>query len=292
MSLALVDSLICFEMPLFAIAHVSTIYWRRDGRFADGQQYAFQSSDYIDDNLVHTARLPFIYAFRDSFGLKDVWQDTKDTFKGSGISYQAYEPAEGGLHYGAGRQKRIRAGLRYSRGGQAKYWLPQPGDEARNKGERGPLTALRHRVDERLAQREGYAPLLPKQADRVVRPDPRRRSSAGDSSDDSDSDAASLDFRSVDEDEENMYQRARRIGYAGFPNVDVTKENRKRKQREVEDGILAGKWTRGAGGRGTTPGGRYNGVGQGRAKGKEKQKANGGYYGGCRLRVSLIRRVS
>ena len=139
-------------------------------------------------------------------------------------------------------------------------------------------------MDERLAQREGYAPLLPKQADRVVRPDPRRRSSAGASSSDSDSDAPSLDFRSADEEEENMYQRARRIGYAGFPNVDVTKENRRRKQREEEDGILAGKWTRGAGGNGSAPGGRYAGVGAGRAKGKGKQ-GGAGYYGGCEFSV-------
>ncbi|KAE8540818.1 hypothetical protein D1P53_003182 [Cryptococcus gattii VGV] len=234
MSLALVDSLICFEMPIFAIAH----------------QYAFQASDYIDHDLVYAARLPFIYAFRDAFGFKDVWQDTIDTFKGRGVSYQAYEPAEGGLHYGVGRQKRIRAGLRYAKGGKQKYWMPKPGDEARMKGQNGLITNMKRKVDERLAQREGYAPLLPQQAARVVHPDPGRytpytsgqRKFDSDSSDDSD--APSLAFHSADEMEDAMYERARRIGYAGFPNVDVSKEEAKRKRREEEEGILKGRWTR------------------------------------------------
>ncbi|WWC68674.1 uncharacterized protein I206_102607 [Kwoniella pini CBS 10737] len=232
MSLALVDSLVCFEMPIFAIAH----------------QYAFQASDYIDQQHMYAARLPFIYALRDAFGLKDVWEDTKDTLKGRGVSYQAYEPAEGGLHYGLGRQRRIRAGLRYSKGGKAKYWMPMPGDEARNKGETGPLSALKRRVDVRLAAREGYAPLLPQQADRVVRDDPNGLENNewnlfGDS-DTSDSDAPSIEFQSVDEEEDLLYERARRIGYAGFPNVDVSKEEAKKRLWEAEEGILAGRWNR------------------------------------------------
>ncbi|WVR03846.1 hypothetical protein IAU60_000843 [Kwoniella sp. DSM 27419] len=234
MSLALVDSLICFEMPIFAIAH----------------QYAFQASDYIDDHLTYAARLPFIYAFRDAFGFKDVWEDTKDTIKGRGVSYQAYEPAEGGLHYGVGRQRRIRAGLRYSKGGKAKYWMPMPGDEARNKGDTGPIAALKRRVDERLAAREGYAPLLPQQAARVVHDDPEGIDESHPlggifESDSSDSDAPSIGFHSVDEEEDGLYERARRIGYAGFPNVDVSKEQKRRRQWEEDEGILAGKWNRG-----------------------------------------------
>ncbi|WVF67157.1 hypothetical protein IAT40_001903 [Kwoniella sp. CBS 6097] len=236
MSLALVDSLICFEMPIFAIAH----------------QYAFQASDYIDRHLIHAARLPFIYALRDAFGFKDVWEDTKDTFKGRGVSYQAYEPAEGGLHYGLGRQRRIRAGLRYSKGGKAKYWMPMPGDEARNKGDTGPLAALKKRVDARLAAREGYAPLLPQQAARVVRDDPDAVDEDADrfgggllDSDSSDSDAPSISFESVDEEEDALYDRARRVGYAGFPNVDVSQEEEKKRRWEEEEGILAGRWNRG-----------------------------------------------
>ncbi|ORY27455.1 organic solute transporter Ostalpha-domain-containing protein [Naematelia encephala] len=275
MSLALVDSLICFEMPIFAIAH----------------QYAFQASDYIDNTLIYAARLPFIYALRDAFGLKDVWQDTKDTIKGRGVSYQAYEPAEGGLHHGAGRQKRIRAGLRYSKGGKSKYWIPIPGNEARNRGERGPLSSLKRRVDERLAAREGYAPLLPKQAANIVHDDPddpdlihQTEWTGMFDSDSEESDAASLDFESVNEEEDQLYERARRIGYAGFPNVDVSKEAKRRKQWEEENGILAGKWVRGGRNEGDgldTPG-RKNG-----RKGKGKGKGKKGVYGAWADRASI-----
>lgn len=38
-----------------------------------------------------------------------------------------------------------------------------------------------------------------------------------------------------------MYERARRIGYAGFPDVDVSQEEKKRRAWEEEEGILAGK---------------------------------------------------
>ncbi|WWC87838.1 uncharacterized protein L201_002732 [Kwoniella dendrophila CBS 6074] len=279
MSLALVDSLVCFEMPIFAIAH----------------QYAFQASDYIDENHIYAARLPFVYAFRDAFGFKDVWEDTKDTLKGKGVSYQAYEPAEGGLHYGLGRQRRIRAGLRYSKGGKAKYWMPMPGDEARNKGETGPISALKRRVDERLAAREGYAPLLPQQAARVVRDDPNGLDEGGIGlfdSDSSESEAPSIEFQSVDEEEDVLYERARRIGYAGFPNVDVSKEEAKKRIWEAEEGILAGKWNRSyshdllrppmsdRGASASSSGSRRSDRSRGKGKGKDKDdKGKKGVYG-------------
>ncbi|KAK6907299.1 hypothetical protein I204_03782 [Kwoniella mangroviensis CBS 8886] len=291
MSLALVDSLVCFEMPIFAIAH----------------QYAFQASDYIDQHHIYAARLPFIYAFRDAFGFKDVWEDTKDTFKGRGVSYQAYEPAEGGLHYGLGRQRRIRAGLRYSKGGKAKYWMPMPGDEARNKGETGPLSALKRRVDVRLAAREGYAPLLPQQAARVVRDDPNgvHEGTFGGifDSDSSDSDAPSISFHSVDEDEDTLYERARRIGYAGFPNVDVSKEEKQKRLWQAEEGILAGKWNRSysndllrppIGDRGTSAssaGSRRSDKSRGKGKGKnDKGKGKKAVYGAWADKVTQVDR--
>lgn len=201
MSLALVDSMICIEMPFFAIAH----------------QYAFQASDYIDTSVIHVARLPFIYAFRDAFGVKDVWEDIKYTFRARGVSYKAYEAADGGLHHDEGRQKRIRAGLRYSRGGKAKYWIQVPGEEQVRRG------------TER-------SPLLPQHSDA------RFQNYDSDSSDASE--AASLDFSSMSESEDALYERARRIGYAGFPNVDVSREQARRRRRQEEDGILAGIWTR------------------------------------------------
>jgi hypothetical protein len=215
-----------------------------------------------------------MYALRDAFGLKDVWEDSKDTLRGRGVSYQAYEPAEGGLHHGVGRQKRIRAGLRYSKGGKSKYWLPTPGDEARGRGNVGPIQSLKRRIDERLAAAEGYAPLLPQQADQVVHEDPdgldsRKHVEWGglfeEGSDESD--APSLEWGSVDGEEEGMYERARRIGYAGFPNVDVSREEKKRAIWEEEEGILQGRWNR-----------RVEGQARGK-KGKDKVK---GVYGACR----------
>lgn len=238
------------------------------------------------------SRLPFMYALRDSFGLKDVWEDTKHTLKGRGVSYQAYEPAEGGLHYGAGRQKRIRAGLRYSKGGKAKYWVPLPGDEARSRGDRGPIAALKRRVDDRLATREGYAPLLPKQASEVVHDDPDAADNghhvewSGIFDTDSDeSDAPSLDFHGADAEEDNMYERARRIGYAGFPNIDVSREERRRRLWEEEDGILAGRWNRGGPKEdaGHLRPGRDRARSKSGGKGKGKDGGKSTVYGACKI---------
>ena len=250
--------------------------------------------------------MPFVYALRDAFGLKDVWQDTKDTFRGRGVSYQAYEPAEGGIHHGRGRQKRIRAGLRYAEGGKAKYWIPIPGDETRTKGDMGPIDKIKRRIQERINEREAYAPLLPKQAAHVVHPDPEDPSvqhhhhthnhqnhgtfeTTGHThifdSDSDDSDAPSIDFHSIDEEDENMYERARRIGYAGFPNVDVSKEAKKRQRREEEDGILQGKWTRERPGlsRGRTD--SDQGKNKGKGKGKAKEEPKKAVYGACEFWV-------
>jgi hypothetical protein len=194
MVLAIVDSMICIEMPFFAIAH----------------QYAFRASDYIDNSVIHVARLPFIYAARDAFGVKDVWEDIKYTFRARGVSYKAYEAADSGLHYGEGRQKRIRAGLRYSRGGKAKYWLNDPNTD----GERQSL----------LPKTNGDMPFR-----------------ADDSSDSDVSDAPSLNFSDISDGEEQMYERARRVGYSGFPNIDISREQARRMRRHEENGILAGR---------------------------------------------------
>jgi hypothetical protein len=231
--------------------------------------------------------MPFYYALRDAFGLKDVWEDAKATFRGRGISYQAYEPAEGGLHYGDGRQRRIRAGLRYSKGGKQKYWIPTPGDEARTRGETGLLTSVKRKMEERRAAREGYAPLLPNQAARVISTDPTADWS-GFSSDSDDSDAPSLTFdRQGPEDkwEEATYKRARKIEYVGYPNVDVSKEEARRAMWEDEQGVLAGKWQRSQRGSGSRPVSEASKARRERAasKGKKAPRENGRYgvYGAC-----------
>jgi len=108
-SLGLTDTLICLEMPFFAIAHLA----------------AFSHRDYIDNKLAYVGRMPMRHAFRDAFGFKDVFEDARATLDGQGMDYREFEPSEGHMHQGLGRERRIRAGLRYSRGGQGKYWLPQ-----------------------------------------------------------------------------------------------------------------------------------------------------------------------
>ena len=117
-SLGLTDTLICFEMPFFAAAHM----------------YAFSYRDFIQPPPtsphkngipMFVARMRLGYAFRDAFGLKDLVEDTRTTLRGEGINYRAFEPTEGGMHIGAARERRIRAGLRYLAGGKRKYWLPE-----------------------------------------------------------------------------------------------------------------------------------------------------------------------
>jgi hypothetical protein len=108
-SLGLTDTLICLEMPFFAIAHLA----------------AFSHRDYIDNKLAYVGRMPVRHAFRDAFGFKDVFEDARATLDGQGMDYREFEPSEGHMHQGLGRERRIRAGLRYSRGGRGKYWLPQ-----------------------------------------------------------------------------------------------------------------------------------------------------------------------
>jgi len=112
-SVGLNDLLICIEMPFFAFAH----------------NYAFSYKDYIDPQHTFVARMPMYYAFRDAFGLLDVVADSKATLRGEGMDYREFEPAEGFMHQGDGRDRRIRAGLRYSKGGQRKYWLPKTTEE-------------------------------------------------------------------------------------------------------------------------------------------------------------------
>ncbi|KAI6040766.1 DUF300-domain-containing protein [Pisolithus marmoratus] len=145
-SLGLTDTLICFEMPFFAAAHM----------------YAFSYRDFIHPPTsapqkggppMYVARMRLSYAFRDAFGLKDIVEDTRATLRGKGINYRAFEPSEGGMHIGAARERRIRAGLRYSAGGKRKYWLP----EVRGLGD-----AIEY------GESEVAAPLLAEDAEDVV----------------------------------------------------------------------------------------------------------------------------
>jgi hypothetical protein len=110
---AIQDTLICFEMPFFAIAH-----W-----------YAFSWHDYADPTI-SAARLPVKFALRDSFGVLDLVEDTKMTLRGDNYEYRLFDSGDNIIpHAESGsRVKRVMDGMRYERGGKAKYWIPKPGE--------------------------------------------------------------------------------------------------------------------------------------------------------------------
>lgn len=158
-SLAVQDMLICLEMPLFALGHA----------------YAFSPRDYVDPFSSYQSRLPAYYALRDAIGIYDVISDSLTTIRGTGYGYQTFEPSEGVIHQRLGRERRVRAGLRYTQGGKAKYWLPLRGTPemvkdgaAINARHQGPVKQFRRWLDRKRMEREGYAPLLPSEAQDVV----------------------------------------------------------------------------------------------------------------------------
>ncbi|KAI2465565.1 DUF300-domain-containing protein [Annulohypoxylon bovei var. microspora] len=110
---AIQDALICCEMPAFAVAH-----W-----------YAFSWHDYAD-NTVSSARLPVKYAARDAFGILDLIEDSKQTFQGDQYSYRVFDSSGKVIAHedSSSRFARLKDGMRYKRGGEAKYWIPKPGE--------------------------------------------------------------------------------------------------------------------------------------------------------------------
>lgn len=108
---AVQDVLICFELPGFAMAH-----W-----------YAFSWKDYAD-STISAARMPVYYAFRDSFGIRDLVEDSKQTFKGGSYQYRLFDSSEGVMTHPDSntRVARMMEGMRYERGGKGKYWVPKP----------------------------------------------------------------------------------------------------------------------------------------------------------------------
>ncbi|ORY62931.1 organic solute transporter Ostalpha-domain-containing protein [Pseudomassariella vexata] len=108
---AIQDALICCEMPIFAVAH-----W-----------YAFSWHDYAD-NSVSAARMPVKYALRDAFGCVDLIEDSKETFSGNKYSYRVFDSKGKVIAHedSSSRFARLKDGMRYKRGGEAKYWVPKP----------------------------------------------------------------------------------------------------------------------------------------------------------------------
>ncbi|KAJ5720550.1 uncharacterized protein N7483_008484 [Penicillium malachiteum] len=123
---AIQDSLLCFEMPFFAVAH-----W-----------YAFSWHDYADPT-VSAARMPVKYALRDAFGIRDLVEDTKITFRGDNYDYRIFDSGDNIIAHAESesRVKRVMEGMRYERGGKAKYWIPKPG-EASKPGDADSRTPL------------------------------------------------------------------------------------------------------------------------------------------------------
>lgn len=226
-SLALTDSLICFEMPIFAIAHM----------------YAFSHTDYIDKHLMYAARMPVYYAFRDAFGLKDVWVDFRSTLRGEGMDYRAFEPAEGFVHLGQGRERRIRAGLRYAEGGQKKYWLPMPVNTAERPQPDGPIGRTAKRVaGPETEDEEFYAPLLEDQAADVVHDAPdlahKKRSMLNDPGFNQKGFELPFDEPS-DADEENYQQsRSYLFGDYHYPCIDASSELARKFMWDEEERVL------------------------------------------------------
>ncbi|OCH91768.1 DUF300-domain-containing protein [Obba rivulosa] len=228
-SLGLSDMLICFEMPMFALAHM----------------YAFAPRDFEDSSVAFVARMPFWYAFRDAFGLRDVVEDCKRTLRGEGMDYRAFEPSEGHIHQGAGRDRRIRAGLRYAQGGKRKYWLPQPVQDTHL-----PRSTERrvNRVVERIAGRdqgeEVYAPLLPDQAEDVVHTADDLRSPRFDDGmfniQGEGGEGYELPFGELDEADEELFAYSRKYVFGDYlyPCVDVSSENARKTMWDEEERIL------------------------------------------------------
>ncbi|KAL1994841.1 hypothetical protein VTN49DRAFT_1028 [Thermomyces lanuginosus] len=115
---AIQDSLICIEMPAFAISH-----W-----------YAFSWHDFADARI-SAARMPVKYALRDAFGPKDLIEDSKQTFKGKNYEYRFFDSGDHIIAHeeSSSRVKRVMEGMRYERGGKGKYWLPKPGEAASSR---------------------------------------------------------------------------------------------------------------------------------------------------------------
>ncbi|EHY57973.1 Vaccuole membrane protein hfl11 [Exophiala dermatitidis] len=108
---AIQDALICFEMPIFAVSH-----W-----------YAFSWHDYADVTI-SAARMPVKYALRDAFGIRDLIEDTKETFRGKQYDYRTFDSGDNVIAHEESRSRvaRMMDGMRYERGGKGKYWIPKP----------------------------------------------------------------------------------------------------------------------------------------------------------------------
>jgi hypothetical protein len=228
-SLGLTDTLICLEMPFFAVAHLA----------------AFSHRDYVDKKLTYVGRMPMRHAFRDAFGFKDVFEDIHATLNGRGMDYREFEPSEGHMHQGLGRERRIRAGLRYSQGGRGKYWLPQTTTSSRW---------------ERPPEDDVHAPLLSGDTEDIVH----------DAGIVANGELAAigldLSFGGLDPEDEELFENSRKylFGDYNYPCIDASSEVARAEMWEEEERILNNErsaWFSDHQGRSPIPGTNYGAVG-------------------------------
>ncbi|KAJ7100887.1 DUF300 domain-containing protein [Mycena belliarum] len=231
-ALALTDTLICIEMPFFAFAHA----------------YAFAYTDFIDPNTTYVARMPLYYALRDAFGLRDVVADSRATLRGEGMDYREFEPSEGYMHQGEGRERRIRAGLRYADGGRRKYWLPQPAERTQVGGGGGRVRGALNGALGRDGLEDVHAPLMAAQADDVVHLAPDLAAAAYGQQEPNiydegadDDDGYGLPFGGVDAlGDEVLFEASRQLvfGDYNYPCIDVSSEAARTRMWDEEERVL------------------------------------------------------
>ncbi|KNG46875.1 duf300-domain-containing protein [Stemphylium lycopersici] len=186
---AIQDALICFEMPLFALAH-----W-----------YAFSWHDYAD-STISAARLPVKYALRDAFGPLDLIQDTKETFAGNHYEYRYFDARDNVLAHeeSASRAARMAEGMRYERGGKGKYWIPKPGQASEREPLLNKVTSSRAR-----AMSPGPHKALSGEGAKYGTPD-------------------TVDEPELDNDEERLYRNARELEFGdwNYPVIEAHRPSR------------------------------------------------------------------
>jgi len=193
---AIQDALICMEMPAFAIGH-----W-----------YAFSWHDYADVTI-SAARMPVLYAIRDAFGIRDLIEDTKETFTGRKYEYRLFDSGDNIMAHedSSSRVARMMEGMRYQRGGKGKYWIPKPGEAnlrtpllGGSPGPSGPRTppVPNGQQDSRFYT---YSP--------------------------------DFDGEGLDPDEENLYTRARKLEFGdwNYPVITANTATRRGWMREEPD---------------------------------------------------------
>ncbi|CAD6447056.1 293d8bda-7e1b-474d-966f-bb659da967ee [Sclerotinia trifoliorum] len=186
---AIQDALICIEMPIFAIGH-----W-----------YAFSWHDYADVTI-SAARMPVRYAIRDAFGIRDLIEDTKETFSGKKYEYRLFDSGDNVLaHEGSSsRVARMMEGMRYERGGKGKYWIPKPGEA----NARTPL------LGNNAGSPGTRSPMQPRDGDSDYM-------GWGD---------GGMEQQGLDADEEGLYERARQLEYGdwNYPVITAHEASRER----------------------------------------------------------------